>query len=222
MAAPVGGTVIVIRPLLTACRIVDGQPGPMPQVYALRVPKARPAESPETVRAQARQAARDALRHLLAKASGDASDAIVLTDVRGQALQALGWPHLGLSISYEADIVLLALFAGGEVGVDIAAIDATHPSDELLRTAALYLPPNEVSVMPGCASPAASARAFLESWTRQEARLKCARQPLVEWSPALQAGIAGLHASAVELPDTVDPNSVATVAWRSAQRPSWS
>ena len=27
MAAPVGGTVIVIRPLLTACRIVDGQPG---------------------------------------------------------------------------------------------------------------------------------------------------------------------------------------------------
>lgn len=219
MAHPTDFVVTMLPSALTACRFAGDHPGALPQVFAMPAPKGLPGEAPESTRARARHAARAALQHLLAEEFRCTPDAIVLSNVRGQPVQALAWPHVGLSISYAADTIVLALFAGGEVGADLAAIDPAGCTDELWRTAVLYLPPGDVSALGSHTSSAAFSKAFVDAWTRQEARLKCVRQPLVEWSSSVESKFAGLRVSGVVLPDWACLNHVAAVAWRPLARP---
>lgn len=58
--------------------------------------------------------------------------------------------------------------------------------------------------------------AFAAAWAAHEARLKCIGRPLVEWSPALSARLAGVRSAAVELPPWAAADHVAAVAWRAA------
>lgn len=216
MAPPNNPIVIVMAPGLTACRVVNARPETSPRVFALPVTGRRRGELPEVARTRARHAARAVLQELLAEEFQRPLHAASLSDVRGQPVRALGWPQIGLSVSHEAEVVLVALLADGEVGVDIAAIDPAACADELQRTAALYLQPSEIAA-PGdqASSPAAVLRVFLEAWTRQEARLKCVGQPLEEWSPSLESKVVDLRVSAVELPASICSTHVASVAWRS-------
>ena len=57
-------------------------------------------------------------------------------------------------------------------------------------TAALFMGPNWLPAQSSQAQEAHISIAFASAWTQHEARLKCAREPLVEWSEALAARLA--------------------------------
>ena len=195
------------------CRFAgDDAPG-APCVYALPAIDASAGSTPEDARALARQAARAALRDLLADELGCARDAIVFSDVRGQPVRAEGHEHIGLSISHERGLSLLALCMSGPVGVDLVAVDYRAGRDELQRTAAAFLPAHEVNALAQFDEREPHALAFYRAWARHEARLKCIGQPLQECSPELQARLAGLRCTAVTLPEELGANHVAALAW---------
>ncbi len=193
----------------------DDTPG-APRVFALRAPGALPGDAPEAARALARVQARDALHALLVGEGLIAPDAPPLSNVRGEHPHVPGRPRLGLSISHERAISLLAFCASGAVGVDVAAVDAAADASELRRTAGVFLEPKAAVALSHPAHKATFFIAFNEAWAAHEARLKCIGQPLVEWSPALSARLAGVRASPVELPAWATPGHVAAVAWRAA------
>ena len=198
------------------CRF-DGDDAPgAPRVFVLRAPSALPGDAPEAARAMARAQARDALHALLVSEGLIAPDAPPLSNVRGERPQVPGWPHLGLSISHERAISLLAFCASGAVGVDVAAVDAAADAGELQRTAGVFLEPKAAAALSHQAHEATFFIAFTEAWAAHEAGLKCIGQPLVEWSPAQSARLAGVRTSPVELPAWATPGHVAAVAWRAA------
>jgi len=191
----------------------DDEPG-APRVYALPGARAAAGSRPEVERTLVRQQARAALRDLLAQELGCASETIVLNDVRGQPPRALGHEQIGLSISHDQGLSLLALCVGGPVGVDLTLIDRTIDQGERRRTAALFLSPQEAAALDRPAAHEHQAAAFFHAWVRHEARLKCLGQPLLEWSLALQARLAGLRTAAVVLPGPAAETYAAALAWR--------
>ena len=191
----------------------DDAPG-APQVYALWAADAPAGSSPEATRTLARQHARAALRALLARELGCASETILLSDVRGRPPRAQGHEQIGLSISHDQGLSLLALCVGGAVGVDLVLIDHAIDQREWLRAATLFLPSQEAAALDRPAAPEHSAVAFFHAWARHEARLKCLGQPLLEWSLALQARLAGLRTAAVVLPGPAAETYAAALAWR--------
>lgn len=206
-------------PTPVRCRVPGAGPDG-PRVWALAAPAAAPGAPPEARRALARRQARAALRVLLADACGGAPDSITLSTEPGQPLRALQWPQLGLSISHERQLSLLACWPGGDVGVDVVAHDATASTAELQRVAQIYLGQEmasekaPVAVHPSFHAP--DFRVFAEAWARHEAGLKCLHLPLTEWTPALAARLAGVRAAAVELPAWAAAHCSAAVAWRAA------
>ena len=202
------------------CRF-DGDRAPgAPRVWALQLAGGTPGESPEAARQRARAQARAALRTLLADAFDLPPQAITLDDHRGAAVRAQlaagtppqqGWDALGLSISHENGISLIALRTAGPVGVDIAALPKEWLAEgdaALRRQAALYLGPTHPAVQPG-----ADGARFVRGWAELEAKLKCIGQPLSEWVPALAAHMAELNAGCLRLPIWAgDPRFLAAVA----------
>ncbi len=140
--------------------------------------------------------------------------AIVLSEARGQPLRMRGHERVGLSVSHERGVSLLALCVAGPVGVDLVAIDRAADHGELRRTAALFLPPREAAALDELGAREHQAVAFFHAWACHEARLKCIGQPLMEWSPAWQTRLADLRTAAVELPDGAGVNYAAAIAWR--------
>ena len=143
-----------------------------------------PGASPEATRQRARDQVRATLRALLAQHFQLPLSAIAVDDRRGARVRAAlvagtpvppGWATLGLSISHEAGVALIALRTAGPVGVDLAALPVGWPceGDVLQRQAALYLGPDHAAAQPG-----ADAAAFVRGWAALEARLKCLETPL--------------------------------------------
>ena len=203
------------------CRF-DGDDAPgAPRVWALAVDHGAPGASPEATRQRARDQVRATLRALLAQHFQLPLSAIAVDDRRGARVRAAlvagtpvppGWATLGLSISHEAGVALIALRTAGPVGVDLAALPVGWPceGDVLQRQAALYLGPDHAAAQPG-----ADAVAFVRGWAALEARLKCLEAPLAEWSPALAARLARCGTAALALsPDLAAPTpAAAAVAW---------
>ncbi len=208
------------------CRF-DGDDAPdAPRVWALAVARDVPGASPEATRQRARDQARATLRALLAEHFALPLSAIALDDRRGARVRAVlvagtpvppGWATLGLSISHEADVALIALRTAGPVGVDLAALPVGWPgeddaADVLQRQAALYLGPDHAAAQRG-----ADAAAFVRGWAALEARLKCLEAPLAEWSPALAARLARCDTAALALPPDLAARlpapAAAAVAW---------
>ena len=207
-----GGT----APPCTPCRFAgDDQPG-APRVWAVSTQATALAANPEDARRAARQQARAALRHALAPLLGCAADDLAVSDARGQPPRLI-WtgPHpapamgpMGLSISHGPGQSLVAWRMQGPVGVDVQALPRDASADECLRTAALYLGPDEAMALMNQAPDAHFFEAFAQAWAAHEARLKCLGQPLAEWSPAWAAPLAGLQAAAVTV-----PGCAAALAW---------
>jgi 4'-phosphopantetheinyl transferase len=200
----------------TRCGFAGDEAPGAPRVYVLPAPVAPAGAPPEAARRLARQHARAALRHLLAHDLGCAPEAIDLSDTRGQPVRAAGHERIGLSISHEHVLSLLALCPDGAVGVDVARVPAASDADELRRAAHLFLGPNVAAALDQQAHEATFLIAFAAAWAAHEARLKCIGRPLVEWSPALSARLAGVRSAAVELPPWAAADHVAAVAWRAA------
>ena len=190
----------------------------------LAVPTPTHGGSPEAVRGASRRLAREALCAALARELGCAAQDIAISDCRGGAPRAhAGEPALaarlaaiGLSISHTPGLSLAAWHFGGAVGVDVQAVDdvAAIAPEELDRLARLYLGPDSWPNRPPDLADKAPAAIDLivcaQHWAAHEARLKCLGEPLQEWSPALQARLAGCTAHGVDLPAPW----AAAVAWR--------
>ena len=87
---------------------------------------------------------------------------------------------LDISLSYGAEEGWIGLIRGGWIGIDVTS---AAPLAEAESVARCYLGPLAVAAIRAAANP---AREFAIAWTEREARLKCLKQGLVEWT-ALQA-----------------------------------
>ena len=157
-------------PAPVRCAFAGWQAPGAPRVWALPTPPG---------------AARSAVRALARAALADLLGVTTLSNVRGEPPRAPERPGLHLSLSHAEGLSLLACHSA-PVGVDVQAL----PVQADTATAALFLGPNWHLAQFGQARAAPVSIAFAAAWTQHEARLKCAGEPLVEWSEALAARLA--------------------------------
>jgi len=125
-----------------------------------------------------------------------------------------------VSISHGAGLSLVAWGINLQIGVDL--VDLAQLGDALPQTladtAALYLGRKVAKRLHReGTTPTLWRRRFAQAWVRHEASLKCLGLTLDEWSPAMQARLAGCATAALALPVNLpgDPARwVAAVAWR--------
>ena len=152
------------------CAFAGWQAPGAPRVWALPTPPC---------------AARSAVRALARAALADLLGVSNITNVRGERPRAPERPDLHLSLSHAEGLSLLACHSA-RVGVDLQAL----PVQADAATAALFLGPNWHLGQYGQALAAHISIVFAAAWTQHEARLKCAGEPLVEWSEALDLRLA--------------------------------
>ena len=131
------------------------------QVWALAHPAPAPGTLPEQARSQARASARKLLREQLAQCLGCAPEALVLSDVRGQAPQLIRWPatvppawrdglHLSLAHADGRSLVALHGPAPTVPKHPALALTATSPSSaQAARVAGLALKPTGQAAITG-------------------------------------------------------------------------
>lgn len=130
----------------------------------------------DTVRANARLIARDALRHIASKVSGVKADNVFLVEgSRGPILTGLPC-HLEVSLSYAHDKVVLGFSCGRALGVDIVHIKHLPESKALC---ALYLPDAAALAVTGAPDEQKGTR-FALAWAQMEACCKALNLPLAE------------------------------------------
>ena len=177
------------------------QPAILPQGQAAIV---RIATSP--AHPAARREVRAVLRQVLAAWSGLPQEQLPLEETpRGPVWPGqLGGLTLDISLSYGAGEAWIGLVRGGWIGVDVASASPLAEAEDVAR---LYLGPAATAEILAAAAP---ARAFAIAWTQREARLKCFKQGLVEWT-AEQAEIeAQCHCHRLLLDDDV----IGAVCWQ--------
>jgi 4'-phosphopantetheinyl transferase len=154
-------------------------------------------DTPKTsIREAARQQVRAILREILAAHWGCLPAAIAFESTPGQPLRLHSHPEIGLSISHEVGLSLLAINFAGPVGIDL--LQAAENSDwvaEIDRLATDYL---------GCSFSGHSDQQrqinFARAWTAQEAKLKRLGWGLGEFDPVRQTRLDACHCCALELP----------------------
>ena len=156
-------------------------------------------KTPETpLRESARRIVRGALRETLANLLPAEGESLALISVPGQPIRlAPPWADVGLSVSHEPGLSLLAINLDGPVGVDLARV-AAIPAD-LGTVAGDYLGPNTARAL-GSSPSGQRQYAFAQAWTRFEARLKCQALELREWSPELAEQLAACCVADLVLP----------------------
>jgi 4'-phosphopantetheinyl transferase len=155
-------------------------------------------KTPETpLREGARRIVRAALRETLVSLLPAACESPVLISAPGQPIRlAPPWADVGLSVSHEPGLSLLAINLDGRVGVDLLRVAAIPPDIAVARD---YLGPDiarTLAMLPTGQRPQYFARA----WTRFEARLKCQALELREWTPELAERLAAYNVAELALP----------------------
>jgi 4'-phosphopantetheinyl transferase len=145
---------------------------PLEQAVLIRV-----ATSPS--RPIAREELRKVLRQILAAWSDLAPEQLPLRETsRGPVWRGrLGGHSLDISLSYADGEGWIGLIRGGQIGVDAMKI---QPVAEAEAVARLYLGQTELQTIQQSANP---TLAFAAAWTKLEARVKCLKLDLDEWSP---------------------------------------
>lgn len=143
-------------------------------------------------------ATRGALRHLLGLYLGVAPETISLH------FDAYGKPHLSapgaiaFNVSHSAELAVIAIAAGSDVGVDVEHVRAVTQRDAL---AARYFAPSEAVALASICADGRDA-AFLSLWTRKEAVAKASGEGLGLDFPSFAVpfpqaeGLAIVHAPA--------------------------
>lgn len=147
-------------------------------------------DTPSTAKRDfARRRVRAALGDLLARRLGVPRETIRFVAQPGQPIRlAPPYAQIGLSVSHEAGLSLLAIDLAGPVGIDLL-LPSELASDEIRRLANDYLGP--ASTQRIAARPVAErAGAFASAWTAHEAALKCLGLPLGEWQPEIGRHLA--------------------------------
>ena len=191
------------------CSFEGWQAANAPRVYLLQGADASDRE-------RARLQAREALKYLLAQELGCADADLQISNIRSQPPQVWrGGQLLALhcSISHAPGHALLAWSQGGAVGVDIQAVQTGAAREELENVAQLYLGLNKAIVLKEYAQTAHFFGAFAQTWTLNEAQLKCVGTGLVEWSGALAEQLQELCSAELQLPGAMSEYRAA-IAWR--------
>lgn len=155
-------------------------------IFALDTP-------PTPIRDAARQLVRSVLREIL----GD----VELISIPGQAIR-LARPdnRVGISVSHESGLSLLAINFSGPVGIDLLKTpDSPDWESQIPVLASDYLGPTMARQLAGQALQARMA-SFAQAWTAHEARLKCRGLALVEWNSGLDVSLAECCAQPLTLP----------------------
>jgi len=151
-------------------------------------------DTPDTpIRDSARRLVRAVLRQILGE--------VELISTPGQPIR-LARPdsRLGISISHENGLSLLAIHRSGPVGIDLLNIAGAPDWQAEISTLAIdYLGPASARSIAGL-SPSAQMAAFAQAWTAHEARLKCRGLALEEWSAALAAQLSPCCVQQLALP----------------------
>jgi 4'-phosphopantetheinyl transferase len=161
-------------------------------VIALRI-------SPNMQRAEARQLVRVAIQEVLALLLHCDVSEIDLLSQAGQAVKLLNKNHnIGLSISHEVGLSLVAINMHGSIGVDLMAINSV-PDDAELKTLAIeYLGVNVAERI--LREPIESHKeAFAMAWTEFEASLKAKGEALTECSAARDKKLESLNVCSLAL-----------------------
>ena len=137
---------------------------------------------PTTQRAEARKCIRDVIQEVLASLLNCTASEIKLLSQTGQAIKFLNENHnIGLSISHESMLSLVAINMNGQVGVDLMAIESIPDAAELQMIAKEYLGTRVAEYI--SSQPIGLQKvAFANAWTAFEASLKLKGDALTEWS----------------------------------------
>ena len=170
--------------------------------------------TPVSDRTAARTLIRSALRETLAQVLDQPAASIALVSRLGQAIAVETSPiPLGLSISHAPGLSIAAFASGAAVGIDLMRME--HGVDDATdwpRVSADYLGPLATTALQ--ALPAAQrSTAFIQAWTRFEARLKCLGLDLTEWSPALGQQLATCRVLTLDFTDAGMESMVAGAHW---------
>lgn len=158
-------------------------------------------------RAEARLKVRTVLRQVLASWSHPALDDLPLKETpRGPAWEGrLLGDALDVSLSYAASEAWIALSRGGLIGVDIMRLEPVPEAEAIAQT---YFGPADRSALRQSTDP---IRDFALAWTQLEARCKCLKQGLTEWSEPSATQGQGCRTDSVIVEDRL-ALSVATAA----------
>jgi 4'-phosphopantetheinyl transferase len=168
-------------------------------------------------RAEARKEVRAVLRRILAQWSRLSPDEIPLRETPcGPVGQSELQEHLratskcqnseslDFSLSYTEDEAWIAVRRGGVIGIDIMRLEPVPEAEAIAQT---YFSPADRSALQQSTDP---VRDFALAWTQLEARCKCLKQGLTEWSEASATHVPGCSAESVVIEDRL-ALSVATV-----------
>jgi 4'-phosphopantetheinyl transferase len=146
-----------------------------------------------SIRDVARQQVRQTLRDLL----GDEE----LVSTPGQAIRVLRpGSKIGISVSHEIGLSLVAINFAGPVGIDLMRPLASADWYEQIPTLANdYLGPQSTRYLASLPC-AAQLQHFATAWTQYEARLKCFGLGLQEWQPALAERLSACRIEQLVLP----------------------
>jgi 4'-phosphopantetheinyl transferase len=161
--------------------------------------------TPDTsIRDEARERIRAALRDLLGALANCPPQSVRLISQPGQPLRAaldLAGRAPGLSVSHEAGLSLAAIHLHGAIGIDLMRVehradwmpDRDTVAQDYLGAAAS----RRIALQP----PALRPLAFAREWTRYEASLKCLGLPVAECNPILERALDNCCATDLALPE---------------------
>jgi 4'-phosphopantetheinyl transferase len=145
------------------------------------------------IRESARQRVRSVLREIL----GD----VELISIPGQPIRLTGRDSpVGISVSHEKGLSLLAVRRSGPVGIDLLRTpDSADWQTQIPRLALDYLGPKLAQRIAGLPHEEQMAQ-FAQAWTEHEASLKCQGRALEEWSAALEENLSPCCVQQLALP----------------------
>jgi hypothetical protein len=146
-------------------------------------PALPPAGQTVVLRVAEKGQVREVLRQVLAAWSGWPREGLPLREAgRGPRwIGPLAGDSLDISLSYCQQEGWIGLLRGGWIGIDAMRAE---PFPEALAVARHYLGPAVQAAIQQSRHP---ERAFALAWTDLEARLKCLKRDLIEWSPECAA-----------------------------------
>ena len=145
-----------------------------------------------------RNAARRQVRQLL----GELLPGETLISTPAQAIRlARPGSKIGISVSHEVGLSLVAINYAGPVGIDLMRpLDGADWREQILALAQDYLGP-QIAQHLASLPAAAQMRYFAEAWTQHEARLKYLGLGLQEWQLALAQRLSAIYVEQLSLPD---------------------
>lgn len=152
-------------------------------------------------RESARRLVRRALCSLLGEYLACPAQDIRLISTPGQPIRLdQAGTKIGLSISHEPGLSLIAINPAGPVGIDLIRLTSiTALGDEIPRLTQDYLGP-KIAAQLAALPLNERASGFADAWTRLEAGLKCLNKGLAEWSPAVQRDLSACPSLRLQLP----------------------